>query len=114
MNTPSARPRLNAICFALAIEELVCGPCTKDQLMEATGLGRATILRLITALHRRGLIHVSGWDADSVGRLMIAVYSFGRGKDVKRPTKPREAINRSYRQKQARLEMLSAMAGAAA
>lgn len=93
--------RLNYLAFTGFIEELVSGPSTSAALTEVTGLHFRTVNRLLRLMHERKLIHVSGWEKDALGRIGVRVYSFGAGKDAKRPNKPREQVNRDYRERAA-------------
>lgn len=104
------RTRLNAVMFALFMDELVSGPCTLPGLIEATGLHRTTVRGVLKALHARKLVHRSSWDRDARGAPSIAVWSWGAGKDAKRPVKTQATVNREWRARQA----LRAFAGALA
>jgi hypothetical protein len=86
--------------YALLLEELLSGPSTAQQLADHAGMGVIFMCRLLNVLHKRGVIHVSGWERDTAGRMSIRAFSLGHGKDAKRPApKSRQAINRSYRNK---------------
>lgn len=98
--------RLSYLTFAMLLEELMSGPCTAKHLSEHTGMGHRYMCRLIDALHTKRLVHVAGWDKDSLGRMAVKVYALGHGKDAPRKTKPREVVNREYRAKAARAPML--------
>ena len=94
---------LSCITFALALEELIAGPSTAHSIAEHSGMNYRTACRLLRALHGKKLVHISDWDKDSLGRMgMRAVFSLGHGRDAKRAAKPREQVNRDYRNKVAR------------
>jgi hypothetical protein len=81
--------RLNAGNNARFIRELLDGPCTKPDLIAATGLGAGALRRHLAALHELKCIHVCGWELDAKGRQSIRVYALGEGSDAKK--KPRVA-----------------------
>jgi hypothetical protein len=97
--------RLSYLTFAMLLEEMMSGPCTARHLSEHTGMGHRYMCRLIDALHTKKLVHIAGWDKDSLGRSGVRVYALGAGKDAPRKTKPREEVNRAYRAKAAREPM---------
>jgi hypothetical protein len=89
--------RLSYDTFAMALEELVSGPCTAQQLTEVTGMGHRYVRRMLKAFKARKLVHISGYDKDAIGRISVTVFAFGPGKDAPRKGKPRAAVNREYR-----------------
>lgn len=105
------RPRLNALIYATFLEELTSGPCTLIALQEATGLHYRSISGLLRVLHKRGLVHICGWEKDSIGRVAIAVWAFGPGKDAPRQKKSKLQVQRDWRNKKTRAEMTTALAG---
>ena len=77
--------KLNAVMFAEMLGELIAGPCTAQDMAEATGMHILTVQRTMRPMLRRGLVHVCGYEQDSQGRWVIRVFKFGAGKDAKRP-----------------------------
>lgn len=112
---PKKPTRLNAALYAILLEELVDGTATRREMAERTGLSAQTILSLVTALHKRGLIHVAAWERDAVGRHSIPAFQFGRKRDVARPAPLTKAeCKRQQRARQATLYVHHAIAGTAA
>jgi hypothetical protein len=109
----TGKTRLNAALYAMFLQELVAGPCTLPGLIEVTGLHLKTVRGLLKALHGKKLIHVSGWDNDARGAQTIAVWTWGAGRDAKRPTKTQAQVCRDWRSRQAMTAMVNASAGAA-
>lgn len=96
--TPKGKPRhrLNSLCLAIMVGEMVDGPFTVRSLMETSGLGRVSVYRFVRTFHAKGVVHIGAWEKDAAGRMFVPVYTLGRGKDLKRPTKSKEQINRDY------------------
>lgn len=106
MTEKRTQVRLSYETFAMLLEELTSGPCTANQLAEASGMGHRYVRRLLKALKARKLVHISGYDKDSRGRLSVTVFSLGHGRDAPRKGKSREAINREYRTRKARAPLM--------
>jgi hypothetical protein len=83
--TRKPKTRLNAVLYAMLLEDLVAGPATRQELMRRTGLSYETIMSVVRALHSRRLIHVTAWERDAIGRHSIAAFAFGSKADAKRP-----------------------------
>lgn len=105
------KTRLNAVMFAMLVEEMVSGPCTIPGLIEATGLHHKTIRGALKALHDRNLAHVSGYDKDCRGRAIVPVWSFGEGRDAKRKPKSHAELSRAYRSRRAAADLAVALTG---
>jgi hypothetical protein len=97
----TTRPRLNAVLYAMLLEELVSGPCSVRGLCEVTGLERKTVRKILKSMQDRSLIHLSAYDKDSRGRSIIPMWSFGQGKDVKNKTMSQAEACRNYRARKA-------------
>jgi hypothetical protein len=91
--------KLNSLSLAIMVGEMVDGPFTVRSLMETSGLGRASVYRFMRTFHAKGVVHIGGWEKDAAGRVCVPVYTLGRGKDAKRPTKSKEQVNRDYAQR---------------
>ena len=93
--------RLSHLTFTLILEEMLSGPCTAKGLAEHSGLGHRVICHLLKIMYAKKVVHVSGWDRDAIGRVGVKVYALGSGKDAKKPNKPRQEVNREYRNRAA-------------
>lgn len=91
--------RLSYITFTLLLEELLSGPCTARSLSDHTGMGHRYMCRLLRTMHEKKVVHIAGWDKDSLGRNGVRVYGLGAGKDAKRVTKSKAECNRDYRRR---------------
>lgn len=89
--------RLSRHSFAAVVGEMLAGPCTAQDLVRASGMTHRYILTMLRTMREKQVAHVSGWEKDAVGRIAVATWSLGAGKDAKRPTKARQEINRDYR-----------------
>lgn len=103
--------RLNAALFAMALEELMTGPTTRYELEETTGLSRQTVLSLISALRKRKLIRIGGWERDRMGKASMAAFVFGQGEDARkpRPLTPSE-VQKAYKMRKLRAQTFYASA----
>ena len=105
--------RLNATLFAMALEEMAHGPTTRTELGERTGLSRQTILSLITALHKRRLIYVAGWERDGGGRASIQAFALGDKPNARKPPPLTSAeTQRAYKERKLMRSAMHATAGA--
>jgi hypothetical protein len=93
--------KLNAVMFTMMIEELLSGPCTAKTIAEYTGMAVITVQRTLRVMHRRKIVHISGYEQDATRRWVIRVFSFGNARDAKRPP-PRDKNDRQ-RDRRARL-----------
>ena len=88
--------KLNALMFAMMLEELLSGPCTAQHLADYTGMYVLTVQRTMRAMYGRGVVHIAGWERDLAGRHTVRVFGLGAGKDAKKPIKSRTQMNRDY------------------
>lgn len=98
---PKGKPqhKLNALTLAIMLEEMLDGPFTTKALMEVSGLGKSAVYRFVRTFHAKNVVHISGWDKDTAGRVCVPVYTLGRGRDAKRKAKSKEEVNRDYAQR---------------
>lgn len=75
----------NASAYVTLFTALIAGDHTRRELVRLSGLGTNTVAKVVIILRRRGLIHVGGWDRDTLGRYTVAVWAWGAGKDAKPP-----------------------------
>jgi DNA-binding transcriptional ArsR family regulator len=95
----SKQVKLNAVMFAMLLEELMDGPATAQTIADYTGMAPLTVNKTFRALYRRGVVHIAGWEKDLAGRMTVRVFGLGRGRDAKKPIKKRSELNRKYRLK---------------
>lgn len=76
---------MNHLTVAKLIKAMQDIPCSAHDAAEATGLAVCTARGFLLALHAEKAIRIVGWDADSLGRAVTAVYAFGPGPDKKKP-----------------------------
>lgn len=91
--------KLNTLTLAIMLEEMQEGPFTIRSVMDVSGLSLSTMYQVMRTFREKGIVHISGWDKDAVGRICIPVYTLGKGKNVKRKLKSKEDINRDYAQR---------------
>ena len=88
--TGAGRLRPNYLTTALLFRELMDGPATAAELVEATGMHMRTVQGFIMALHRKNVVRIAGWERDRSGKQSIRVYEFGEAADAtKVATRPR-------------------------
>lgn len=105
------RARLSHLTFALFLEELMAGPCTTTSLVETTGLKRQTVNVILSTMHKRKVVHISGWENNAAGRSSVRVFALGQGRDAPRKPKSRLEINRAFRARQAISSLAAAVGG---
>lgn len=79
--------KVNQMSYAVLFRALMAEPLSSHELAEVTGLHLATIQSLMRVLKEYGVVHVSAWDTDRLGRDCIPIFSFGKGKDAARRKK---------------------------
>lgn len=93
--------RVSYIAFSMILDELLSGATTTQALADASGLTRRYCAKLMAVLHGRKVVHIASWEADSLGRMSIAAYALGHGKDAARKPKTKLEINRDWRRRAA-------------
>lgn len=66
-------------------------------IVAVTGVHETTASRLLHALHKERVIHISDWLVDSIGRDQTPVYTFGEAPDVPRRKLTGAERTRAYR-----------------
>lgn len=97
--------RLSHVTFAMVLEELLSGATTCKTIAEHSGLSHRYVCQLFRTFHARKVVHIAGWEKDSLGRIAVVAYGLGPGKDAKRPSKPRQQVNREYRVRRDRSQL---------
>lgn len=98
--------RMTAERFALMLNELLAGPSTVADLVEASGLAPGTVGEYLDQMNsvrdrRTRLVRVCQWDPDPAGRRTRAVWEWNPGgpPNVKRPCTPTAERTRQYRER---------------
>jgi len=96
----------NAAGYASLIQSLIDGRCTALELITESGLAGTTVRKFLSAMRRRGLVHIAGWEADSVGRMVMPVWELGEGRDSARPkqTATERSAKRREKMRRSRIE----------
>lgn len=89
--------KVNQETYARLFKELLEGPMTAHEAVEATGIHVVTAQNLLRCLRKHRVVHVAAWEPDSRGRDMTPVYAFGKGRD-----KPRRKLTAAERQARSR------------
>lgn len=89
--------KLRDVCLAKMIAALVDGPCTADELVDVSGLAKATVYAYMRAMRKEGAVYISGWESDRMGRDAHMIYKLGRGTDKPRRTKTHRENNQAYK-----------------
>lgn len=77
--------KLNAVMYAMMLEELLSGPCTAQAIAEYTGMHTLTVRETLRTMHRKGVVHIAGWEEDARGAWSIRVFGLGHGRDKPKP-----------------------------
>lgn len=87
--------------WASWLSAMLTKPYSLRELEAKTGIHYETLRPLMNALHEAGVVHVSHWRIDRMGRMSVAVYQLGFGVDArKRPIKTGAERTRKYKVKQ--------------
>jgi len=76
----SIRPKVSAGTVAWLLKELMAKPCTRRELIDATGLGHDGVGIFCESMHASKLIYVIDWIYENTH--YVPVYAFGTGKDI--------------------------------
>lgn len=91
--------KMSPICYAKMLKELQRRPSSRPALAEATGLSVMTVGSYLQALHAEEVIHIHGWEKDSMGRDAIPLWVLGMGIDAKRHTQTKAEKAAAYRRR---------------
>lgn len=87
--------------WAGILQAMLTQPCTLRELAAKSGVHYETLRPLVNALHDAGVVHISHWKVDTMGRESIASYQLGFGVDApKRPAKTGAQRSMKYKVKQ--------------
>ena len=91
--------KINHIKMARTIAVLNRGPTTAAQLSVEAGVHLVTAQSWLRELRKQGVVRVSQWLPDSLGRDSTPVYTLGEGEDLPRRKTTRAEIMKRYREK---------------
>ena len=89
--------KVNQDTYARVFSMLLADPITAHEAAEETGMHYVTAQSLMRTLKKHKVVHVSGWEADALGRDTTPIYKLGRGRD-----KPRHKFTAAERQARSR------------
>jgi len=99
------------VAFASLIRELA-EPCTKADLVAATGLNEETIRTVLDHAHRIHLVRIKGYQRHGHDGYWAALWILGTGPDARRPaTKPRVEVDRDNRMRRKELAAVKRLQG---
>lgn len=102
---PSYRQKMTAGIYAKLMSHLLQGASVAD-LVEETGLRPETVRKYVNALWNHRVVRICAWEANSVGRRVVAVYKIGQKENVPQPKMSRAERQTRYREKKRREKQL--------
>lgn len=102
--------KVNQDTYARLLKELLDGPLSAHDAVEATGIHIVTAQNLMRCLKKHQVVHVVAWDADSLGSDVTPVYGLGAGKDKPRRKLTAAERQRAWRAKKAGLALVNGVA----
>lgn len=102
--------KVNQDTYARLFKELLDGPVSAHDAVEATGIHLVTAQNLFRCLKKHKVVHIAAWDKDSRGRDMIPVYGLGAGRDKPRRRKTAAERQAQCRAKKAALALVNGVA----
>jgi hypothetical protein len=97
--------KVNQEAYAVLIRELMENPSTSHELAEVSGLHPVTVQNVMRTFRRHKIVHVAAWEANN----RTAVWALGKGRDAKKPMKPRAQVVADYRARKKQKELMSAV-----
>jgi hypothetical protein len=89
--------KVNQDTYARILKDLIDGPITAYDAVEASGIHIVTAQSLMRCLKKHKAVHIVAWDCDKMGRDTTPVYAIGGGRD-----KPRNKDTPAVRQARSR------------
>lgn len=102
--------KVNQDTYARLFSELLDGPISAHDAVEATGIHLVTAQNLFRTLKKHKVVHIAAWDKDSKGRDATPVYGIGAGRDKPRRKTPAAERQRQSRAKKAALALVNGVA----
>ncbi len=111
-NLNAPKVKVNALAYGHVMKALHEGPCTYDDLVEASGLEKSTVRGIITVLVKLGLVRICGWDINGRNVRCITVFEWAPGKkSVPMPKMTGAERSKRYRENVAKRALLQGMNG---
>lgn len=104
--------KVNHIAYAVMLRELLVGPCTDQELADASGLFVLTVHRWMRVMRKYKVVHIAAWEKDARGAHTIPVHALGEGRDVKRPLKAATIKRKEFAERRTQRLIAAASAGA--
>ena len=79
---------------AAMVNAMLKKPQTYDQLCAVSGLNKTAVATWVKSMRTAGLMWISGWEKDCRDRLIVSIFSWGKGEDIKRAGQARTAAQR--------------------
>ncbi len=94
MTRSTVRKMLTPLASAKMQTAMLQEPHSLDELVELTGLAKATVTRFVNELHEEKVIHVADWARDARNYPTIRRFKMGNQPDVECPRTTRTAADR--------------------
>lgn len=91
--------KINHIKMAKTIALLHNGPTTAARLASEAEVHLVTAQSWLRELRQQGVVHITQWQQDNLGRDCIPVYALGKGDDLPRRRTTRSEIMKRYRER---------------
>lgn len=79
---------------AAMVNAMLKKPQTYDQLCAVSGLNKTAVATWVKSMRAAGLMWISGWETDCRDRLIVSVFSWGKGIDIERAGQARTTAQR--------------------
>lgn len=80
--------KVNQETYAILFKHLLKEPMTAHELVALTGIHTNTAQSLMRCLKKHSVVHICGWEKDTMGRDATPIYAFGKGTN-----KPRTRVS---------------------
>jgi predicted ArsR family transcriptional regulator len=97
--------KINHTKMAKTIAVLHNGPTTASRLASEAGVHLVTAQSWLRELRQQGVVHITQWQQDSLGRDSIPVYALGKGDDLPRRRTTRSETMKRYRERKRGLDV---------
>jgi len=91
--------------MAKTIAVLHNGPTTASRLASEADVHLVTAQAWLRELRQQGVVHITQWQQDSLGRDSIPVYALGKGDDLPRRRTTRSETMKRYRERKRGLDV---------
>jgi predicted ArsR family transcriptional regulator len=97
--------KINHTKMAKTIAVLHNGPTTASRLASEADVHLVTAQAWLRELRQQGVVHITQWQQDSLGRDSIPVYALGKGDDLPRRRTTRSETMKRYRERKRGLDV---------